>query len=108
MITYDDFVKIEIKMGKVISAEKVPDTDKLLKLEVDFNEEKNRTIVSGIAHAVTPEEIIGQTLPFVVNLEPRTIKGIESQGMIMVAVDKDDLPVLLTPKKDIEPGSVVR
>lgn len=108
MITYDDFTKIEVKMGKVITAEKVPETDKLLKLEVDFNEENKRTIVSGIAHAVKPEEIIGLTLPFVTNLEPRTIRGIESQGMIMVAVDKDDLPVLLTPKKDIEPGSVVR
>ena len=108
MINYEDFAKIEIKMGKIITAEKVPETDKLLKLEVDFGEENNRTMVSGIAHAISPEEIINKTSPFVVNLEPRTIKGIESQGMIMVAVDDDDKPILLEPNKEVKPGSIVR
>lgn len=108
MITYDDFSKIEIKIGKVINAEKVPETDKLLKLEVDFGEGENRTIVSGIAHAISPEDIIGKEVPFVTNLEPRTIRGIESNGMIMVAIDEMDNPVLLNPTKEIPPGSVVR
>lgn len=108
MITFEDFSKIEIKIGKVISAEKVPETDKLLKLEVDFGIDSNRTIVSGIAHAVKAEEIIGKSLPFIVNLEPRTIKGIESQGMIMVAIDENDNPILLEPNKEIKPGAIVR
>jgi len=108
MITYDDFSKIEIKIGKVINAEKVPETDKLLKLEVDFSEEKTRTIVSGIAHAILPEDIIGKEVPFVTNLEPRTIRGIESNGMIMVAIDENENPVLLNPTKEIKPGLIVR
>lgn len=108
MITFDDFSKIEIKIGKVINAEKVPETDKLLKLEVDFGEAENRVIVSGIAHAISAEDIINKEMPFVVNLEPRTIKGIESNGMIMVAIDEMDNPVLLNPTQEILPGSVVR
>jgi methionyl-tRNA synthetase len=108
MITFEDFQKLEIRMGKVVAAEKVPETDKLLKLEVDFAEQEKRTIVSGIAHAVTPEEIIGKTLPFITNLEPRTIRGIESQGMIMVAIGDEDNPVLLEPNKEIPPGSIIR
>lgn len=108
MITYEDFQKLEIKIGKVIAAEKVPDTDKLLKLEVDLGEEKNRTIISGIAHAITPEDIIGKSLPFVTNLEYRTIRNIESQGMIMVAIDENDIPILLEPNKKIKSGSTVR
>ena len=108
MITYEDFQKIEIKIGQVVSAEKVPETDKLLKLEVDFGEEKNRTIVSGIAHAITPEDIIGKQVPFVTNLEPRTIRGVESNGMIMVAIDEAENPVLLNPSQAIKPGSKVR
>lgn len=121
MITYEDFKKIEIKIGKVVSAEKVPETDKLLKLEVDFGPPATpeqaqscdggrvmKIIVSGIAHAITPEDIIGKEVPFVTNLEPRTIKGIESNGMIMVAIDAEENPVLLNPAKEVLPGSIVR
>jgi methionyl-tRNA synthetase len=108
MINYEDFAKIEIKIGKVINAEKVPETDKLLKLEVDFGNDDIRIIVSGIAHVISPEDIVNKTLPFVTNLEPRNIRGIESQGMIMVAVDGDDNPVLLEPNKKIKPGSIVK
>lgn len=124
MINYEDFSKIEIKIGKVLTAERVPETDKLLKLEVDFGEEdlpatpeqacdggrakQTSTIVSGIAHAITPEDIVGKEMPFVTNLEPRTIKGIESNGMIMVAIDDEENPVLLNPAKDVAPGSIVR
>lgn len=108
MINYEEFSKIEIKIGKVLEAEKVPETDKLLKLSVDFGEEKKRTIVSGIAHVILPEDIIGKEVPFVVNLEPRTIRGIESNGMIMVAVDEEDKPVLLLPTHEVKPGSIIR
>lgn len=108
MISYEDFEKIEIKIGKVLAAERVPETDKLLKLEVDFGADDKRTIVSGIAHAIEVDDIIGREVPFITNLEPRTIKGIESQGMIMVAIDEEDKPVLLHPTKDVPAGAEVR
>jgi methionine--tRNA ligase beta chain len=106
MITFDDFDKIEMKIGKVLSAEKVEGTDKLLKMEIDFGSEK-REIVAGIAEYIQPTHLLGKGLPFVVNLEPRTIRGIESRGMIL-AVDINDKPVLLCPEEDVPPGSIVR
>src|SRR4051812_3440775 len=84
MITIDDFGKVEIRAGKIVSAEKVPDTDKLLKLLVDLGEEKPRQIISGIAlYFPDPNALVGITCAFVANLEPRTIRGLESQGMIL-------------------------
>ncbi|MBI2074218.1 MAG: methionine--tRNA ligase, partial [Candidatus Levybacteria bacterium] len=82
MITYEDFAKLDIRIGKVLSAEKIEETDKLLKLEVDFFQEK-RQIVSGIAQFYSPDDIIGKEFPFIFNLEPRVIRGVESQGMIL-------------------------
>lgn len=105
-ITFNDFSKLEIRIGKVLSAEKVEGTDKLLKLEVDFGSLK-RQIVSGIAEFYKPEDLIGKDFPFFINLEPRIIKGVESQGMIL-AVDTGLSVVLLNPDKEVEPGSTVR
>ncbi len=87
LISIDDFKKIDIKIGEILTAEKVPETDKLLKLSVDFGEVTPRQIVSGIS-AFFPEltELIGKKCAFVANLEPRTIKGLESQGMILAVV----------------------
>lgn len=97
MITYEDFAKVEIRAGKIISAEKIPDTDKLLKLVVDFSENKEvvdeignkstipttRQIVSGIStYFPDPSVLIGRICMFVTNLEPRIIKGYESNGML--------------------------
>lgn len=104
-ITFEDFQKLEIKIGKIIASEKVEGADRLLKLEVDFGEFK-RQIVSGIAQFYTPEDLIGKQCPFIVNLEPRIIKGIESQGMILAA-KVDDKAVLLYPDQEIPEGSVV-
>lgn len=88
-ITYDDFKKVEIKVGEIVSAEKVENTDKLLKLKVNFGEEE-RQIVSGISEYYSdPNELVGKKVPFVTNLEPRTIRGVESNGMIMAAIDRD-------------------
>ena len=82
-ITYGDFAKVEIKAGKIMSAEKIPDTDKLLKLSVDFSETAPRQIVSGIAAFFPdPAALIGRTAMFVTNLEPRNIRGYESDGML--------------------------
>lgn len=85
-ISIDDFKKVEITVGRIVSAEKVAGADKLLRLEVDFGSEMGtRQIVSGIAEFFSPEEIIGKKCPFVTNLEPRVIRGLESDGMIMAA-----------------------
>ena len=105
-VSFEDFIKIEIKIGKILSAEKVEDSDKLLKLEVDFGEEK-RQIVAGIGKSYEPENLIGKECPFAYNLAPRMLKGLESQGMILCPSD-DGKPVLLHPDKEISPGSLVK
>lgn len=106
MVTYEDWKKIEVRIGQIISAEKIEKADKLLKLEVDFKDDK-KIIVSGIAHKYNPEDLIGKQMPFITNLEPREIFGIVSQGMILAAHDKDGGPVLMHPDSEIEPGSKV-
>ena len=106
LIQYDDFAKLELRAGTVIACEKVEKADKLLKLEVDLASEK-RTIVSGIAQHYKPEELIGKQVIVVVNLAPRKMRGIESQGMILTAEDKDGKLFLLKPENNVEPGSSV-
>lgn len=105
-IAFEDFKKLDIRIGKILSAEKIEGTDKLLKLEVDFVSEK-RQIVSGIAQFNDPVSLVGKLCPFILNLEPRIIKGVESQGMILAA-DVKGQPVLLHPDKEIPEGSVIR
>ena len=106
IISFDDFKKVDIRVGKILSAEKVEDSDKLLKLEVDFGTE-TRQIVAGIAQFYTPEALIGKECPFAYNLAPRTLKGIESQGMILCPSGENG-PILLHPDKEIPPGSLVK
>jgi len=106
MITFEEFKKVEIRMGKVVECEKVEGADKLLTLQVDFGTFGKRQIVSGIAPNYTPEEIKGKTLPFIVNLEYRKFRGEESQGMLM-AIDAGEKTVLLEPNADLEPGAEV-
>lgn len=103
-ISIEDFKKLEIKIGKILSVEKVEGADKLLKLDVDFGEFK-RQIVSGIAEFYTPEELVGKLCPFIVNLEPRMLRGVESQGMLLAA--KGEKPVLLHPNQEIPAGSII-
>jgi methionine--tRNA ligase beta chain len=79
MITFDDFKKLDIRIGKILSAEKVSGTDKLMKLEVDFSAEK-RQLVAGIAEFFEPDHLIGKEIPVLLNLEPRSIRGIDNQG----------------------------
>lgn len=105
-ISIDDFSKIEVKIGTVKNAEKVPDTDKLLKLMVDFGEESGlRQIISGIsAYVSEPESLVGRQLAFVTNLEPRTIRGLESNGMLF-AVGFGESFAFLTPDREVPPGT---
>jgi methionyl-tRNA synthetase len=105
-ITFDDFAKIDLKIGTIIAAEKVEKADKLLKLQVDLGFE-TRTIVSGIALHFTPEEIIGQQVTVVCNLAPRKMRGIESNGMILMAEDGNGKLHFMQPKTVVNNGSGV-
>jgi methionyl-tRNA synthetase len=106
MITYDDFAKVEIRVGKILSAEKIPDTDKLLKLSVDMGETAPRQIVSGIALYFPDASIlVGKKCMFVANLEPRTIRGFESNGMLFAVSTEDGKFSLLEPIGEIPPGT---
>ncbi len=106
MITYDDFIKLDIRIGTVTSAEKVQGTDKLIRLEIDLGE-GTRQVVAGMALTYTPQDFIGKQVPILVNLEPRKLKGIESQGMILAA-DVGGKPIMLIPDREVPPGSAVR
>lgn len=109
MATIDDFHKIEIKIGEILSAEKVENTDKLLKLSVGFGEENPRQIVSGIAmYFPDPQALIGKKCAFAANLEPRVIRGLESNGMIMAVSTEDGKFSLLEAGQDIPPGMAVK
>jgi methionine--tRNA ligase beta chain len=121
MITYDDFKKVEIKAGKILSAEKIPNTDKLVKLSVDFGEMAEtadvagnksmlkpapRQIVSGISGFFPdPATLVGKTCMFVTNLEPRIIKGFQSNGMLFAVSDNKGNFSLLEPNQSIAPGT---
>ncbi|MGC4038757.1 MAG: methionine--tRNA ligase subunit beta [Chitinophagaceae bacterium] len=105
-IVYDDFAKIDLKVGTILSAEKVAKADKLLKLEIDLGFEK-RTIVSGIALHFKPEEIINKQVVVVANLAPRKMKGIESNGMILMAEDADGKLKFVRPEDNAANGSGV-
>lgn len=123
MITYDEFKKVEIRAGKILSAEKIPATDKLLRLSVDFAETKEltneageksvvpspRQIVSGIsAYFPDPAVLIGRTCMFVTNLEPRMIKGFESNGMLFALSDDQGNFSILEPNSTIKPGTMAK
>ena len=106
-INYKDFTKLDIRAGTILEAEQVPETDKLLQLQVDFGSEK-RQIVSGIKEWYDPESLVGKQACFVFNLEPRTIRGVESNGMIMATTDeKSGKVVVVRPHKKVTPGSKI-
>lgn len=107
-ITIDDFVKIQLKVGKVVECQKVEKADKLLCSKIDLGEGAPRTIVSGIAKYYTPEEMVGKQVIVVTNLKPVKLRGIESQGMVLCASDENGNLALVTPEKEIGAGSEVR
>lgn len=105
--TFDDFVKMDLRVGTILEAEKMPKADKLLVLKVDTGIDV-RTVVSGIAEHFTPEEVIGKRVTILANLAPRKLRGVESQGMILMTNDKDGKLVFLNPDKDgVENGAVI-
>jgi methionine--tRNA ligase beta chain len=105
-ITFDDFSKMDIRIGTILSAERVPKADKLLKLLVDTGIDQ-RTVVSGIAQHFEPEAIVGKQVTVVVNLAPRKMRGIESNGMILMAEDANGKLHFVNPSDNINPGSGV-
>jgi methionyl-tRNA synthetase len=114
-VTYDEFKKMDIRLGTIRAVEPVPETDKLLKFQIDFNEKdeegngKLRQIVSGI-HEFYPEyeKLVGKQVLYIINLEPRTIKGVESNGMLMAVDGTEGSPVFLVPEVSVTIGSKVR
>ena len=106
-ITFDDFTKLDIRVGTVLECTKVPKADKLLQFRIDDGLEK-RTIVSGIAQHYKPEELVGKQVCFIANLAPRKLKGIVSEGMILSAENWDGSLAVITPEKAVKPGSEVK
>ncbi|MCK4638486.1 MAG: methionine--tRNA ligase subunit beta, partial [Bacteroidales bacterium] len=101
------FVKLDIRTGTIIEAEKVPKTKKLLKLKIDTGIDK-RVIVSGIAEYYKPEDIIGQKISILVNLAPRKLRGIESNGMILMAKNSEGKLCFVSPTDDFHNGSEIK
>ena len=107
MINYEDFSKVEIRIGEIKSAEKIEKSEKLLLLEVDFKEKDLRTVVSGIApYFKEPQDLVGVQCAFVTNLEPRSLMGHESQAMILGARNEESF-VLLKASSEVNPGCIV-
>lgn len=106
-ISMDEFMRIEIRAAKVLAAERVPKSRKLMKLEVDLGDER-RTLVAGIAEAYEPEALVGKIVPIVANLKPATLMGVPSNGMILAANHPGGLPIVLTFDKEPVLGSRIR
>ena len=106
-ITFDDFTKMDIRVGTILTAEKHPDADKLLKMTIDTGIDE-RTVVSGIAEHYNPDDVIGKQVSVLVNLAPRKIRGIESQGMILMAENNEGTLAFVSPEKVIDNGGEVR
>lgn len=106
MITLQEFQKIDLRVAKVLQSERVANSNKLLKLEIDLGDEK-KTIVAGIGEKYSPEELIGQLIIVVSNLEPKEIAGIKSEGMLL-AVDSKNGPILVVPLEQVFVGEKIR
>jgi methionyl-tRNA synthetase len=105
-ITIDDFMKIQLKTAKILTAERVPKSEKLLKLQVTLGSEQ-RQIVAGIGKKYEPEELIGKTIVIVANLKPAKLMGVESQGMVLAAGDSE-VRGLITILEEVDPGTKVK
>ena len=106
LISIEDFKKIDLRVAKILAAERVENSDKLLKLQIDLGYEQ-RQILAGIAQFYEPEKLIGREIIVLTNLQPRVIRGLESQGMLLAATDTDGVIAILRPDKEITPGSTI-
>jgi methionine--tRNA ligase beta chain len=105
MISFDDFKKLDLRVGKIERAERIEGSDKLLKLSIDIGDEE-RQIIAGIGKSHDPEDVVGHEIVILVNLEPRMIMGLKSQGMLLAADHEG--PVLLRPDQELPPGTKIR
>jgi methionine--tRNA ligase beta chain len=105
-ISFKQFQELDLRIGKVLSAEQIPGSRNLIKLEVDFGNEK-RQAVAGLLQWYKPEELLGKKYMFILNLEKRKMMGVESQCMIFAAEDDQGNVVLMAPEKDVKEGSAV-
>ena len=106
-MTIDEFQKADLRIGKIISAEPVEGSEKLLKLQVEIGEPAPRQILSGIARSYTPEDLVGKNVAIIANLDPRMMMGMESQGMLLAAHGDGGAPVLIEPVAEVAPGSKI-
>jgi len=106
IISLDDFKKLDLRIAKILKAEKMEGSDKLLKIQIDLGYEQ-RQILAGISQFYEPEKLIGKEIAVLANLEPKTIRGLESNGMLLAATDTDDQIAILTPEKELTPGSKI-
>jgi methionyl-tRNA synthetase len=104
-MTIDEFRQADLRVGKVVSAERVEGSEKLLKLQVDIG--GMRQVLAGIAKTHVPEELVGREVVIIANLEPRMMMGMESQGMILAGHGENGEPVLVVPERDVPPGSKI-
>jgi methionyl-tRNA synthetase len=106
LITINDVAKVQLKIGKVLQAERVKKSDKLIKLQVDTGE--SRQIVAGIGKSYSPEDLNGKSVVVVTNLKPAKLMGVESQGMLLAATDDSGEPVILVPEKEVKQGAPIK
>lgn len=106
-ITFEDFQKLDIRIAKIIKVEEIEGADKLYKLTLDVGDLGERVIVAGIKNWYKPEDLVDRLIVYLANLEPRILKGVKSQGMLLAA-DCDNEPVLIYPEKDVDPGTKLR
>jgi methionyl-tRNA synthetase len=107
LISIDTFAQIDLRVGEIVAAERVPNTDKLLRLEVDLAEGEPRQLVAGIAEWYAPESLVGQKIIVVANLQPRRMRGLESRGMLLAA-DANGRPLLASVPKETPNGTRLR
>jgi methionyl-tRNA synthetase len=105
-IQFEDFTKLDIRIGTILEAKPVPKTSKLMQLLVDTGLDK-RTIVSGVSESFKPEDMIGKQVPVLINLKPRSFRGIESHGMILYPSDAEGKYLLMSPEREVRPGTVL-
>ncbi len=105
-VTYEDFAKLDVRMAKIVAVELIPDSDKLLKITLDVGALGERTVAAGIRLWYEPADLIGKTVPYLANLAPRKLRGVQSQGMLIAAGDTE--AILLHPDKSTPAGTIVR
>jgi methionyl-tRNA synthetase len=107
LISIDTFAQVDLRVGQILSAERIPNADKLLRLSVALGEAEPRQLLAGIAEFYAPEELVGQKIIVVANLQPRTLRGLESRGMLLAA-DAEGKPLLATVPSETPVGARLR